>query len=57
MAEHLEEGSRGYSRDELDDKIHEWHSSGPEETRDLHEYLGWSWDEYATWIESGIQPK
>ena len=36
--------------DEIDDCIDQWHDGSSE--LPLHTYLGMSWDEYATWIES-----
>ena len=32
--------------DQLDDFVEAWHESGDEETRELHEFLGMTWDEY-----------
>lgn len=36
--------------DDIDDYISDWHDSGPEETRELHEYLGMTWQEYGEWL-------
>lgn len=36
----------------LDDLIEEWHNSGPEETRPLHEFLGMTWEEYGLWVKN-----
>jgi hypothetical protein len=36
----------------LDDLIEEWHNSGPEETRPLHEFLGMTWEEYGCWVKT-----
>lgn len=33
------------------DEWHEWDNSGME----LHEYLGWTWEEYAAWVEGREQ--
>jgi hypothetical protein len=32
--------------DQLDDYVDAWHESGDDETRELHEYLGMTWEEY-----------
>jgi hypothetical protein len=32
--------------DQIDDFVAAWHESGDEETRELHEYLGFTWEEY-----------
>jgi hypothetical protein len=34
---------------DIDDFVDEWHESGPEVP--LHEYLGFSWDDYRLWVE------
>lgn len=39
--------------DKIDDYIDGWHKSGKSETRELHEYLGMTIDEYCLWIENG----
>lgn len=36
---------------ELDDKIDAWHNS--DSKLQLWEYLGWTKDSYATWVETG----
>lgn len=36
--------------DEADDYIELWHSSSDDEDRELHEYLGLSWDEYQAFV-------
>lgn len=38
------------SGEQIDDAINEWHTSGPEVTCELHEYLGMSWEEYGLWV-------
>lgn len=40
----------------VDDAIDAWHVSGPDETRELHEYLGWTWDEYGAYVERNVLP-
>jgi hypothetical protein len=35
---------------DLHDFIDEWHDSADD--RELHEFLGFSWDEYKTWVET-----
>jgi hypothetical protein len=35
--------------DEIDDFIEQWHESDSE--KELHEYLGMTWEEYALWVE------
>jgi hypothetical protein len=34
--------------DVIDDAIEAWHSS--DSTLELHEYLGFTWDEYGEWV-------
>ena len=36
--------------DEVDDYVEAWHESGDEETRELHEYLGMTWEEHGVWV-------
>ena len=38
--------------DHLDDRIDAWHN-GDGESKSLHEYLGWSWEQYKHWAETG----
>lgn len=33
----------------IDDLVAAWHDSPTTETRELHEYLGLTWDEYRAW--------
>jgi hypothetical protein len=40
----------------IDDAVEAWHVSGPDETRELHEYLGWTWDEYRAYVERNVYP-
>lgn len=42
--------------DELDDKIQEWHE-GAGQGLALHEYLGFTLDEYKEWFKTGMVPK
>lgn len=35
--------------------IERWHMGDGEEM-ELHEYLGWTWDEYSLWVEQGVLP-
>lgn len=35
---------------ELDDLIDAWHDGGGGQA--LHEYLGWTWEEYARWLRN-----
>ncbi len=36
--------------DEIDDFVSDWHAG--ESDKELHEYLGMTWDEYALWVAS-----
>lgn len=42
--------------EELEDKISTWHDA-PSDSHlasvPLHEYLGWSWEQYKHWVETG----
>jgi len=40
---------------ELYEQIESWHK-GAGADQNLHEFLGWTWDEYARWVETGEQP-
>jgi hypothetical protein len=47
---------------EIEDLIEEWHNLGHEEYFDcgeptLHEYLGWTWDEYKVFTEYSVLPQ
>lgn len=47
--------------DRVDDAVERWHKSpandpDPRMHGPLHEYLGWSWDEYATYVEKNVLP-
>lgn len=37
--------------EDIDDFVDRWHESDEGEERELHEYLGLTWDEYALWVE------
>jgi hypothetical protein len=43
------------TEEEIDDLITLWHATKSELR--LHEFLGWTWDEYTDWVESGIVPE
>lgn len=36
--------------DEIDDIIERWHG-GEWPDKELHEALGWTWEQYSTWLE------
>lgn len=41
---------------EIDDAIERWHEGSGMDVP-LHEYLGWTWDEYRAWLQdSCISP-
>ncbi len=39
----------------IDDLIDDWHGS-PDDGVPLHEYLGWTWEQYAHWVLTGKLP-
>lgn len=41
---------------ELDDLVDYWHTH-KELKMPLHEYLGWTWHEYALWVHTSEMPK
>lgn len=41
--------------DEIDAAIERWHS-GHGMGQQLHEYLGWTWEEYGHWVETNEKP-
>lgn len=43
-----------YTETELLDLIDDWHDGS--DPRTLNEFLGWTWEEYKTWIHTGKQP-
>ncbi len=43
------------TEEELLDRISEWHAR-PWITVPLYVYLGWSREQYARWVETGVQP-
>ena len=56
--DHAPSGQCGYcAQIELEDLVAAWHKSGDEETRELHEYLGMTFDEYAEWVMSNELPE
>lgn len=52
--EEQEEVRRIMLYEEIDDKIDAWHNSDSE--LKLHEYLGWTWDEYRAYVEKTTLP-
>lgn len=38
---------------EVADRIDAWHNGGSGE---LHEYLGWTWEQYAHWVQTNERP-
>lgn len=44
-----------YTEAELDEAIERWHA-GDGARLELHEYLGWTWEQYINWIQRGIIP-
>lgn len=50
------QGKRHFAdEEELLDAIDEWHD-GAGVGMDLHEYLGWTWAEFTTWVETSVEP-
>ena len=47
--------TRPRTEQELDDLIMYWHDVDDTE-RPLHEFLGWTWDEYKHWAETNEMP-
>ena len=41
--------------EEIDDIVERWHA-GEFPGKDLHEAIGWTWEEYSRWVESCIAP-
>lgn len=39
----------------INDKIDEWHKGNS--NKQLHEYLGWSWEEYKLFVEKSVIPE
>lgn len=39
----------------IDDLIDAWHD-GAGEGQELHEYLGWTCEQYARWVETSERP-
>lgn len=44
------------TEEEIEDKIEDWHFHGAGEGQDLHEFLGWTLEEYQQWAVTGILP-
>lgn len=42
--------------EEIDDKIEEWHQTSSYKELSLHEFLGWTWQQYKNWVEKGVKP-
>lgn len=40
---------------DLDDLVEQWHTS-PDDDGPLHEFLGMTWEQYAEWTRTGIEP-
>lgn len=41
----------------IDDAIDRWHAAPEDECEgSLHDYLGWTWEEYAAYVESRELP-
>ncbi len=47
---------RPFTDEEADWLVEEWHSDSSLGCG-LHEYLGWTWEEYAKYVENGELPK
>ena len=41
----------------LDDYVDAWCDSGDDETRDLYEYLGMTWEQWRQWGSTGELPE
>lgn len=44
------------NKEEILDKIDAWHFDGAGEGLALHEYLGWTWNQYRDWAITGELP-
>lgn len=42
------------TEEEVMDKIDEWHEGNSE--LELHEFLGWTWEDYGRWAMTGLMP-
>ena len=40
--------------EDLENQIHEWHNS--DSVLPVYEYLGWTFEEYMTWVKTNVQP-
>lgn len=45
------------SEDEVNDAIDLWHDGDSDGVQELHEYLGWTEQEYKTWVETNEPPE
>lgn len=43
--------------EEIDDLIKAWHFDNAGPGLELHEFLGWTWEQYAYWAVSGVKPQ
>lgn len=48
-------GGQPLTSDELDARIDAWHN-GDGEGQELHEHLGWTWEQYKQWVETRRMP-
>lgn len=46
---------RVLTHDDIDDLIDDWHTGA--DARELHEFLGWTWAEYAAFVERNEIPE
>ena len=40
--------------DDVHDAIDRWHDDGG--SQEIYEFLGWTWEQYAQWVETGELP-
>lgn len=48
------------SADDIHEYVARWHAGGfgsPESQVDLHEYLGFTWEQYGRWVTTGQLPE
>lgn len=48
-------GTETRSDEEIDNTIERWHR-GHGLDQSLHAFLGWTWEEYKHWVETGEKP-
>jgi hypothetical protein len=41
--------------DEIEDLIHQWHNANT--LKPIWEFMGWTYDEYKVWVETGESPE